>query len=295
MSVTCLALIAALSLGSAQLTHGKSYWQAIAREKFELPAGEQAAPLADELIGNLGSPDPELRDDLAFSILTAWIYQKKLLSADDLRRMTLVLQSNLRRGIGEHEGDGVLLRSFSALTLSVIAARENEAPFLSPAEYHQLAGAALAYFRDEQDLRGYDAKRGWVHSTAHTADLLKFLARNPKLEPAEQAKILAALTAKNTAAASAFTHGEDERMARVVISIVRRADFDRDAFRAWLASAGAAAKFPQAVTSDALRAQQNVRHLLSALWTELSVDDRPSEGADFARTALREALKGAAF
>jgi len=73
MPVTCLALIAALSLGSAQLTHGKSYWQAIAREKFELPAGEQAAPLADELIGNLGSPDPELRDDLAVSILTSWI------------------------------------------------------------------------------------------------------------------------------------------------------------------------------------------------------------------------------
>jgi hypothetical protein len=32
--------------------------------------------------------------------------------------------------------------------------------------------------------------------------------------------------------------------------------------------------------------------LLTALWTELSVDDRASEGADFAKTALREALKG---
>jgi hypothetical protein len=83
-------------------------------------------------------------------------------------------------------------------------------------------------------------------------------------------------------------------MARVVISIVRRADFDRDAFRAWLASTGAAAKFPQAVTSDALRAQQNVRHS-SAPCGRLSVDDRPSEGADFARTALRDTLKGAAF
>jgi uncharacterized protein DUF2785 len=295
MWVTCLALIAALAAGSAQLTHGKSYWQAIAREKFELPAGEQAAALADELIGNLGSPDPELRDDLAYSILTSWIYQKKLLGPDDLRRMTVMLQSNLRRGIGEHDADGVLLRSFSALTLSVIAARENETPFLSPSEYHQLLGAALAYFRDEQDLRGYDAKRGWVHSAAHTADLLKFLARNPKLEPAEQARILAALTAKNTAAAAAFTHGEDERMARVVISLVRRADMDRAGFRTWLASAGAAAKFPEPVTVEGLRSQENVRHFLSALWTGLSVDERPSEGAEFARTALREALKAAGF
>jgi hypothetical protein len=38
-------------------------------------------------------------------------------------------------------------------------------------------------------------------------------------------------------------------------------------------------------------AQQNVRHLLSALWTELSADERPSEGADFARTALRDTIK----
>jgi hypothetical protein len=295
MRLTCLALIIGLCSGFSQVTHGKSYWQAIAKEKFELPAGEQAAPLADELIGNLGSPDPELRDDLALSILTSWIYQKKLLGPDDLRRMTLMLQSNLRRGIGERDGDGVLLRSFSALTLSVIAARENEAPFLSPAEYHQLVGAAVAYLRDEPDVRGYDAKRGWIHSAAHTSDLLKFLARNPKLEPAEQGKILAALLVRNTGAAAPFTHGEDERMARVVISIVRRADFDREGFRAWLASAAAAAKFPQTVTPDALRAQENVRHLLSALWTQLSIDERPNEGAEFARTALREALKGAAF
>jgi hypothetical protein len=30
---------------------------------------------------------------------------------------------------------------------------------------------------------------------------------------------------------------------------------------------------------------------MTALWTELSVDDRPSEGADFAKQTLREALK----
>jgi hypothetical protein len=47
-------------------------------------------------------------------------------------------------------------------------------------------------------------------------------------------------------------------------------------------SALTAAAFPNPATVDALRAQQNVRHLLAALWVELSVDERPSEGADFA-------------
>jgi hypothetical protein len=275
--------------------HPKSFWQSVAKNKFDPPAAEPVAPLADELVGNLGSPDSELRDDLSFSILTAWIYQKKLLGPDDLRRITAVLENNLRRGLGDRDGDGVLLRSFSALTLSVIAARENETPFLDTGGYHQLVAAALGYFRDEQDLRGYDSQRGWMHSAAHTSDLLKFLARNPKLETTEQASILAALLAKNTSAASSFSQGEDERMARVVISIARRGDFDRDGFKRWLASVSAAAAFPQSVSVDALRAQQNVRHLLAALWAELSADDRPSDGADFARTAVRETLKTAAF
>src|SRR5262249_46542229 len=231
---------------------------------------ESAANLARELTTNLGSPDPELRDDLSFSILTSWIYQKKLLSPADLRPMVATLEGNLVRGIGETDGDGVLLRSFSALTLSVIAARENETPFLSQGEYGQLVDAALTYFHDERDLRGYDPQRGWIHSAAHTSDLLKFLARNPKLTARDQARMLPALIVKNKDAPVTFTNGEDERMARVAVSIVRRTDFNRDAFKAWLADAVAVAKFPQPVTVDALRAQQNVRHLLTALWTELS-------------------------
>ena len=280
-----------LTLSAPQTSHSNDYWRAIVAQKYEIPADDTAPRLAAELVASLGSPDPELRDDLAFSILTAWIYQKKALTPDDLRPMARTLEDNLRKGIGETGNDGVLRRSFSALTLSVIAARDNETPFMTDGEFRGLVDAALAYFHDERDLRGFDARAGWMHSAAHTADLLKFLARNRLLAPADQARILAALAAKTRDASSPFAQGEDERMARVVISIARRADFDRDGFRAWLAALQAAAKFPDPASVDALRAQQNVRHLLTALWTELSVDDRPSEGAEVARQALREALK----
>jgi hypothetical protein len=284
-------LLFSFAIAPLQNPHSKAYWRAIVVEKYEVPEGETAQRLSPELLANLGASDPELRDDLVLSILTSWIYQKKLLGPDDLRPMARTLEQNLRQGIGETGTDGVLLRSFSALTLSVIAARDNETPFLSAGEYGELLDAALAYFHDERDTRGFDARTGWMHSAAHTSDLLKFLARNRLLAVADQARILAALTAKNRDATSPFVQGEDERMARVAISLVRRADFDREAFRAWLGALQAAAKFPEPAAADALRAQQNVRHLMTALWTELSVDDRPSEGADFARQALREVLK----
>ena len=288
---TAAVLLLALLPAAPQPGHPKSFWSSIAQQKHALPAGESAAPLAAELVASLGSPDPELRDDLAFSILTSWIYTQKLLGPADLRSIVQTLQGNLRRGIGGPESDQVLLRSFSALTLSVIASRDNADPFMTAAEYQGLLDAALAYLREERDLRGFDAAKGWMHSAAHTADLLKFLARNTKLRTADQARILSAITAKNRDAASPFVQGEDERMARVVISIVRRADFDRTAFTVWLADAKAQAAFPKQPSVETLRSQQNLRRLLSSLWSSLTADERPSDGAEFARTSLREALK----
>ena len=288
IAVTTLAL--GLSLLAAP-PHPKPFWRAVVAQKFDVPPGESAPALADELVGALGSPDPEMRDDLAFTILSSWIYTKKVLEPAHLQGMVKTLEANLTSGIGGPESDRVLLRSFSALTLSIVAARHNVDPVLSPDEYNTLVDRALIYFHDEADLRGFDAQKGWIHTAAHTADLLKFLARNPALRVADQARILEALTTKNRDAAASFAQGEDERMARIVISIVRRDDFNRDGFKTWLASAQTAAKFPNPPGVSSLRAQQNIRHLLSSLWTELSVDDRPSDGAEFARTALRDALK----
>ena len=84
----------------------------------------------------------------------------------------------------------MLLRSFSALDLSILAALENEAPALDAAGYRRLVDAAFSYLRDERDLRGIEPRVGWIHATAHTADLLKFLARDPRFTPADEQRLL---------------------------------------------------------------------------------------------------------
>ncbi len=172
-----------------------------------------------------------------------------------------------------------------------MVARDNEEPFLEPEEFREILEAALAYFAAEKDLRGFDAQKGWIHSVAHTSDLLKFLARSPRLLPADQPKILDSLVLKIRAVPEVFGNGEDERMARVVISIARRDDLDREALRAWLAAVLTEAKFPVKPSVASLRVMQNARHLLTSLWAELSTDKRPSAGADFAKEALKEALQ----
>ena len=109
-----MAVLLAICLlaSTPQAPHPKTFWQAIVAQKFALPAGESAAALAAELVGSLGATDPEMRDDLAFTILSSWIYDKKLLGPDELRPMVGTLRAHLSRDIATPGTDRVLLRSF---------------------------------------------------------------------------------------------------------------------------------------------------------------------------------------
>jgi hypothetical protein len=287
-----LAFALALAVSAAAAAapgHDIAFWRAVARDHYTPPANTTAALLADELVDMLASPDPEQRDDIAYSTLASWIYQQKLLDAAALRPIVGRLLANLTRGVGERDTNTIFARSFSALVLSVVIARDNVDPVLDAAAWRAIESAAFAYLSAEQDLRGYDAATGWMHSAAHTADLLKFLARSRYVDAPGQRRYLDAIAAKLTSAPVVFTHGEDERFARAVLSLVARADFDAAQFDTWLQrTKPAVAEHPSAAQ---LRAAQNWKNLLAKLEVLLSNDPQPSDAAATARTALRAALK----
>jgi hypothetical protein len=144
----------------------------------------------------------------------------------------------------------------------------------------------LTYLREEQDTRGFDAEKGWMHSVAHTADLLKFLARNRHLELSEQADILTAIAAKLAHVDHVLTHGEDERLARAVVSIVARPDADMPGFQAFLDSLKPV--WPGGLPTPAeLAVNQNRKHLAVSLYAVLSTDPRDLESL---RTAEERVL-----
>jgi hypothetical protein len=225
--------------------------------------------------------------------VAACVHRKKLLEPEERRELVARLSANLRRGIGESGTDSVLLRSFSALDLSVLAARESTDPALGDAGYRRLLDDALAYLRDERDLRGLEPRVGWIHATAHTADLLKFLARDPRFTPADQQRLLDATWVRLTAPATpVFTHSEDERLAAALLSVVKRPDFDASALDPWLARFAAlerevwAKAPPDPATLDA---SQNARSLLRSLHVLLSLPAPPGAGPTTAgEAAARE-------
>jgi hypothetical protein len=266
---------------------GKAFWLALARDCV-VPAGDSAFGLVGEAVSFLGSPETEWRDDIGYGVVAICVYQKRLLKAEERREIVARLSDNLRRGIGDTGTDSVLLRSFSALDLSILAAAEATEPALDDAGYRRLLDDALAYLRDERDLRGLEPRVGWIHATAHTADLLKFLARDPRFTSADQLRLLDATWSKMTAPGSpVFTHAEDERLAAAVLSVVRRPDLDVSALDPWLARFVVLEKEiwakapPDPATLDA---SQNARNLLRSFYVLLSLSEpAPTVGQTAAR------------
>lgn len=284
----------AASTSAASGTHDRQYFRDIAAHKFAVPPGASAFSLAPELIAWLASPDPELRDDLAYSILDAWVRDPAQLSNAQLLTLLPQLQQNLSSDIGESGNESVFKRSYSALVLASFAQRDLDKPFLSPTQYRDLLTAAETYLREERDTRGFDVTKGWIHSTAHTADLLAELARNPHFTPEDQQALYAAIEQRLRTAGRIYTYGEQSRLAVALLCILTRVDFNLAYFQKWLESMqqdrAAFKQSPPDITQLALF--ENHSYLLEALLAHMPVQTPLSPAAAQARDAVRAALRG---
>lgn len=215
----------------------KAFWQGVAANNFAVPEGYTASKLLPELLNLLGSPDQELRDDIGYTALAYWTVRDKHYSPDEIRRMIKHLTENLQTGIGEKDSDSVILRSFSALVLSLMIYRDNQDSFLTNEEVKTVLQQTVEYLEAEQDIRGYVVGKGWLHSLAHTADTLKFLARNPKTDAGDHLQILSAIASKLTRPTThAYVHDEDERLVLVVMEVLKRDTLHAPTLHGWIES-----------------------------------------------------------
>jgi hypothetical protein len=259
--------------------HNRKFWLDISKSRYAIPEGENVFSLVRELNEFLGSPDPQLRDDLAYSIMDVWIVRRQQLTAPELLSLAEQWQSNLKAEIGESSTDTVFLRSFSALCLAALAERDLRTPFLGEERYNSMLKSALEYLRAERDLRGFDPTKGWIHATAHTGDLLAFLAANPLLRAEDQPRILHAIAERLSSAHEIFSYEEQDRLAFAVSSIVARQDFDSAAFHKWLASLDESDRqvWKNSPPDDnQLKTFQNNSYLLQALVARLCAQPKSS-------------------
>jgi uncharacterized protein DUF2785 len=253
--------------------HDREFWRAIAKNRFAVPDKQPISPLLEELSGLLGSTDPELRDDLAYTIIDQWVRHQEVPAAE-LNSLAEAWRANLRAGIGESGTDTIFNRSFSALCLASLARRELKTSFLGPERYQALLDNALTYLKEERDLRGLDPAKGWIHATAHTGDLLANLAGSPLLRAGDEARLLRAISERLSTARQIFSYGEQDRLSLIAVLLVERKDFDSVAFSRWLSELNTDQRVwnDSPPHQDLLQTFENDTYMLQALAAHLSAE-----------------------
>lgn len=279
MRTLIVALLAAPLLAAAQdcppPEAPRERLRALAATQWKLDDDALRSRLALGLLPCLASPDAELRDELAFGALTAWM-RGGALTVDVARLIgerTLVLLA-----MPDEAGFGP---AFAALALAEIARADRLKPLWTAGERDAVVGAAARFLTGVRDYRGYDPRDGWRHGVAHGADLLMQLALNPLLDRAQLDRILDAVLAQATPASHFYVFGEGERLARPVVFVARRGLHSEAEWTAWLGRVALAGAPERGAPTrlDALARQHNAKALLLPLYASLQ------EGGDAALRA----------
>ena len=226
--------------------------------------------LALGLVGCLGSPDPVLRDGLAFEGLNLWL-RGRALSKETMLALTDVLQARLTAP----EGQG-FERPFAALTLSIVARADRVEAFLTPERRASLLDASIAYFTGVRDYRGFNDREGWRHGVAHGADLMLQLALNPAFGKPELTRIRDAIATQISPAGHAYVFGESERLAVPILYIAQRGVFTEAEWSEWLGRLALPAplsSWDKAFESEAgLARVHNTKAFFQALYVNAKLD-----------------------
>jgi hypothetical protein len=245
----------------------KDYWVSIARNDYKIPEGHSLDELTKTLFGYLSSTDPELRDDIAY-IVYANFLKREMYSQDEIRSHVYKLLANLDTGIGEIGTDSVFLRTFSVLLLAEIVYNDNKKPLLDKTQVEVILSKALFYLASEKDPRGHIPVKGWAHALAHTADLLLELGKSRFLDKIDLEAILQGIANKLVHSTSwVYIHGEDERLASAVTTILGRELVSIDFLKSWLGTLIAPEKSWKGAYMDdgQTKAFHNVRNFLRSV------------------------------
>ena len=207
-------------------------WEAVQNNDFAVPADRPLAELVDELCALLASPDPRVRDDTAYPVLALWTARGVL---DDH------LESLGDRMAGRLRHDEIQARTFAAMILGWVVLRDARTGRLDAACVPRWRANFASWWLGESDLRGWDDALGWLHAVAHGADAVRAFARSPRLEIPDLRALLD-LTVDRLMADGGylFAHGEDDRVAYALASVLARPELPVGPATAWLDRVGEA-------------------------------------------------------
>jgi len=243
--------------------------EALARSEWKVEDDQRRQALAVALLDCLASPDPALRDDLAFAAIQHWSRARQLAPT------TLqTLRATLVDRLAAVDPDG-FARPFAALALAEVARADRVAPFLSADERAGIVRAGTTYLAGVRDHRGFDERDGWRHGVAHGADLMLQLALNPALDRAQLDALLAAIAAQVMPTGHFYVYGEGDRLMAPVFYVGRRQALSAAEWNAWFAALAARLPRREPPTQASLAARHDLAAFLLPLYASLREQGTP--------------------
>lgn len=178
--------------------------------------------LLQEMLAHIGSVDAELRDHLIYRTFIE-LLSDNLLTPQQLHYLfeTAISEDFLYLHIGETATDSVFTRSFSALLVAGLLAKDAELLVLNDDDLHIFFKKIGRYLLLEQDMRGYVQDKGWAHSIAHGADLAATTIKHPKFDLQYAPSILHALKLV-TWKDNVYINDEEERLINIVDALLQQ-------------------------------------------------------------------------
>lgn len=206
---------------------------------WSIPSDTDKYELALEMLENIGSIDPVLRDELILELLSNMIVENYLTDEEVKNLLELLLsEKHLFYNIGKVEDDSVFNRAFTLLITEAMLHRHNQnKDSLFPEEaIKRICTAVIKYTRQEKDVRGYVEIKGWAHSTAHTGDVFANLVQCTEIKKPELIAILEAIKDKVCINYYAYINNEDERLICAVMEIIKKEILNDEEFINWIKS-----------------------------------------------------------
>lgn len=234
----------------------------------------------------LGVADTELRDELAFEGLSAWMRTEKL-SAPTLTSLRVKMLNAVQAPAAEESS---FLRPFAILTLAELVRVDRKKPYLSAEERVDIVNAGSHYLSNLRDYRGFDAKDGWRHGIAHSADLMLQLAMNPAIEKPQHETMLAAIASQIAPSTHFYQYGEGVRLMTAVFYLARTPSFNKRDWDLWFNKLMDNSIQPGPYTQTRLAQRHNVSAFLLPLYFSVRESTDPAIKENLL-PALREALR----
>jgi len=240
--------------------------RALKESQWQITDAQQRQQSALSLLDCLASPEPQLRDDIAFEALSFWM-RAELLTTETV----LIIRQRLLTQIAHPSGaqDAGFQQPFAALVLAEVARIDRRKAFMSEAQRQEMVDSAAHYLRNVRDYRGYDEKQGWRHGVAHAADWMMQLALNPALNKSHHLAMLDALAQQIRNDSHFYHYGEGERLMTPVFYLGLRSALTSEEWDSWFNNLLVTSLDLKKTSQASLARKHNLTAFFSALYLNL--------------------------